>query len=163
MACLCNEKELTDLQKYEQLKEFINQNKDKKGYLIPILHAAQAIFGYLPAEVQNFVAKETNTPVSVVTGVVTFYSYFKIFPTGRHTITICLGTACYVRGAKKIVEEIEKKLGIKIGETTEDRRFSLGVQRCLGACGLAPVIMIDKDVHGRISAKKLNKILEQYK
>jgi NADH-quinone oxidoreductase subunit E len=163
MECLCDEKELTDEQKYEQIKEFINENKNKKGYLIPVLHMAQAIFGYLPPEVQSFVAKEMNTPVSVVTGVVTFYSYFKIFPTGRHTITICLGTACYVRGAKKIMEELEKNLGIKIGETTEDRRFSLGVQRCLGACGLAPVIMIDKDVHGRISAKKLDKILEQYK
>ena len=163
MGCLCKEKELTDEQKYKQLKEFIDENKNKKGYLIPVLHAAQAIFGYLPPEVQNFVAKEMNTPVSVVTGVVTFYSYFKIFPTGRHTITICLGTACYVRGAKKIMEELEKNLGIKIGETTKDRRFSLGVQRCLGACGLAPVIMIDKDVHGRISAKKLDKILEQYK
>jgi NADH-quinone oxidoreductase E subunit len=163
MGCLCNEKELTDEQKYKQLKEFIDENKNKKGYLIPVLHAAQAIFGYLPPEVQNFVAKEMNTPVSVVTGVVTFYSYFKTFPTGRHTITVCLGTACYVRGAKRILEELEKKLGIKIGETTEDERFSMGVQRCLGACGLAPVIMIDKDVHGRISAKKLDKILEQYK
>ena len=163
MGYLCKEKELTDEQKYKQLKEFINENKNKKGYLIPVLHMAQSIFGYLPSEVQNFVAKEMNTPVSVVTGVVTFYSFFKVFPTGRHTITICLGTACYVRGAKKILEELEKKLGIKIGETTEDRRFSMGVQRCLGACGLAPVIMIDKDVHGRISAKKLDKILEQYK
>ncbi len=163
MGCLCNEKELTDEQKYKQLNEFIDENKNKKGYLIPVLHTAQAIFGYLPPEVQNFVSKEMNTPVSVVVGVVSFYSYFKIFPTGRHTITICLGTACYVRGAKKILEELEKKLGIKIGETTEDKRFSMGVQRCLGACGLAPVIMIDKDVHGRISAKKLDKILEQYK
>ena len=163
MGCLCNEKELTDEQKYTQLKEFIDENKEKKGYLIPILHMAQAIFGYLPSEVQNFVAKEMNTPVSVVTGVVTFYSYFKIFPAGRHTITICLGTACYVRGAKKILEEVEKKLGIHIGETTEDRRFSMGVQRCLGACGLAPVIMIDKDIHGRMSVKKLEKILELYK
>lgn len=163
MGCLCNEKELTDEQKYKQLKEFIDENKNKKGYLIPVLHMAQEIFGYLPLEVQNFVAKEMDIPVSVVTGVVTFYSYFKLFPTGRHTITVCLGTACYVRGAKKILEALEEKLGIRIGETTEDKRFSMGVQRCLGACGLAPVIMIDKDVHGRISAKKLDKILEQYK
>jgi len=163
MGCLCNEKELTDEQKYKQLKEFIDENKNKEGYLIPVLHMAQAIFGYLPSEVQKFVAEEMNIPVSVVTGVVTFYSYFKTFPSGRHTITVCLGTACYVRGAKKILEALEEKLEIRIGETTEDRRFSIGVQRCLGACGLAPVIMIDKDVHGRISAKKLDKILEQYK
>jgi len=163
MACICNEKELTDEQKYKQLKEFIDENKVKEGYLIPILHRAQAIFGYLPPEVQNFVAKEMSVSVSMVTGVVTFYSYFKTFPTGRHTITVCLGTACYVRGAKKILEALEEKLGIHIGETTEDRRFSMGVQRCLGACGLAPVVMIDKDIHGRMSVKKIEKILEQYK
>ncbi len=163
MGCLCNERELTNEQKYKQLKEFIDENKNKEGYLIPVLHMAQAIFGYLPPEVQKFVAEEMSTPVSVVAGVVTFYSYFKLFPAGRHTITVCLGTACYVRGAKKILEALEEKLGIKIGETTEDKRFSIGVQRCLGACGLAPVIMIDKDVHGRISAKKIDKILEQYK
>ena len=163
MGCICNEKELTDEQKYKQLKEFIDENKEKKGYLIPVLHMAQGIFGYLPPEVQSFVAREMNVPISMVNGVVTFYSYFKLFPTGRHTITVCLGTACYVRGAKKILEALEEKLGVKIGETTEDERFSMGVQRCLGACGLAPVIMIDKDVYGRISAKKLDKILEQYK
>jgi len=163
MGCLCKEKELTDEQKYAQLKGFIDENKEKKGYLIPVLHMAQGIFGYLPPEVQNFVAKEMDIPVSTVTGVVTFYSYFKTFPTGRHTITVCLGTACYVRGAKKVLEALEEKLGIKIGETTEDRRFSIGVQRCLGACGLAPVVKIDKDIHGRMSAKKLDKILEQYK
>jgi len=163
MTCICDEKEITDEQKYTQLKKFIDDNKEKEGYLIPVLHMAQAIFGYLPPEVQNFVAKEMNVSVSMVRGVVTFYSYFKSFPTGRHTITVCLGTACYVRGAKKILEEIEKKLGISIGETTEDRRFSMGVQRCLGACGLAPVIMVDKDIHGRMSVKKLEKILEQYK
>jgi len=163
MASLCNEKELTNEQKYKQLKEFIGDNKHKKGYLMPVLHMAQTIFSYLSPEVQNFVANEMDTPVSVVHGVVTFYSYFKTFPSGRNTITVCLGTACYVRGAKKILEALEEKLGIKVGETTVDRRFSIGVQRCLGACGLAPVIMINKDVHGRISAKKLDNILEQYK
>ncbi len=163
MECLCNEKELTDEQKYKQLKEFIKENQGKRGYLIPVLHLAQGIFGYLPREVQNFVAKEMDIPVSMVTGVVTFYSYFRTFPTGRHTITVCLGTACYVRGAKKILEELEDQLGIKIGETTEDRRFSIRVQRCLGSCGLAPVIMIDKDIHGRMTAKKLGAILEEYK
>ena len=163
MGCICNEKELTGEQKYKQLKEFIDGNKEKKGYLIPVLHMAQAIFGYLPPEVQNFVAKEMDVSVSMVRGVVTFYSYFRSFPTGRHNITVCLGTACYVRGAKKILESLEKKLGISIGETTKDRRFSIGVQRCLGACGLAPVVMIDKDIHGRMSVKKLEKILEQYK
>jgi NADH:ubiquinone oxidoreductase subunit E len=163
MECFCNEKELTDGQKYIRLKKFIDENRNKKGYLIPVLHMAQTVFGYLPSEVQNFVAREMNISVSIITGVVSFYSYFKLFPAGRHTITVCLGTACYVRGAKKILEALEKKLGVNIGKTTEDRRFSLGAQRCLGACGLAPVIMIDKDIHGRMSSVKLNEILEQYK
>ncbi|MCK5595539.1 NAD(P)H-dependent oxidoreductase subunit E [bacterium] len=163
MECPCKEKKVTDKQKYDQLKEFIDGNRNKKGYLIPVLHMAQAIFGYLSKEVQNFVAREMNISVSIVAGVVTFYSYFKLVPTGRHTVTVCLGTACYVRGANKILDALEKKLGIKIGETAKDRRFSLGAQRCLGACGLAPVIMINKDVHGRISAKKLDAIIEQYK
>ncbi|MCK4400978.1 NAD(P)H-dependent oxidoreductase subunit E [bacterium] len=163
MECLCKEKELTDEQKYDQLKEFIDENRDKKGYLIPVLHKAQTIFGYLSSETRSFVAREMDIAISIVVGVVTFYSYFKLFPAGRHTITVCLGTACYVRGAKKILEALEKKLGIKIGETTEDRRFSLGAQRCLGACGLAPVIMIGKDIHGRMSAQKLDAIVEQYK
>ena len=162
MTCLCNGKELSEEQKYEKLKGFISDNQQKKGYLIPVLHMAQNIFGYLPPEVQEFVSKKMDIPVSIVHGVVTFYSYFKTFPSGRNTITVCLGTACYVRGAKKILEALEEKLGIKVGETTEDRRFSIGVQRCLGACGLAPVIMINKDVHGRVSAKKLDSILEQY-
>jgi len=163
MACICNEKELTMEQKYKQLEAFIVENKDKEGYLIPVLHMAQTIFGYLPPEVQNFVAEKMNVSVSMVAGVVTFYSYFKVFPSGRNTITVCLGTACYVRGAKKILEALEEKLRIKVGETTKDRRFSIGIQRCLGACGLAPVIMINKDVHGRVTAKKLDSILEQYK
>lgn len=163
MTRICDEKEITDEQKYTQLKKFIDDNKEKEGYLIPVLHMAQAIFGYLPPEVQEFVAKEMNVSVSMVRGVVTFYSYFKSFPAGRHTITICLGTACYVRGAKKILEELEEKLGINVGQTTEDRRFSIKVQRCLGACGLAPVVMVDKDIYGRVTTEKINKILEQYK
>jgi len=163
MDCLCNHQEIREVEKYKQLREFITGNRDKKGYLIPALHMAQVIFGYLSDEVQSFIAQEMNIPVSQVKGVVTFYSFFKTSPVGRHHITVCLGTACYVRGSKKILEALEEKLGIKVGETTPDRRFSMGVQRCLGACGLAPVIMIDKDVHGRMTNKKLDIILEQYK
>lgn len=163
MDCLCNQQEISEEEKYKQLKEFITENREKKGYLIPVLHMAQVIFGYLPDEVQDFIAREMNIPTSQVKGVVTFYSFFKTSPAGRHHITICLGTACYVRGSKKILDALEGKLGIKVGETTTDRRFSMGVQRCLGACGLAPVIMIDEDVHGRMTAKKLDAILDQYK
>ncbi len=150
-------------EKYEKLRSFIKGNQEKRGYLIPILYEAQSLFGYLPSEVQRFIAEEMNIAVSEVFGVVTFYSYFKTQPVGRHTITICMGTACYVRGAKKILEALQDKLGIKIGETTEDLRFTLGEQRCFGSCGMAPVIMIDKEVHGRLTPGKLDAILEKYK
>ena len=155
--------ELSDQKAVNQLKEFIRKNKEKKGYLIPVLYEAQSIFGYLPKEVQKLVAYEMNTAESIVMGVVTFYSYFRTQPVGRHTITVCMGTACYVRGAKKILEALEEKLGIKMGETTADRRFSLGTQRCFGSCGMAPVMMVDDDSHGRLSTSKLDQILEQYK
>jgi len=163
MTAKVQETELSLEEKYRQLREFIEDNREKRGFLIPALHKAQEVFGYLPAEVRAFVAEQMEIPVSTVMGVVTFYSFFRMNPVGRHTITVCMGTACYVRGAKKIMEAVEKTLGIKPGETTEDRRFSLGIQRCLGACGLAPVIMIDHDVHGRMTAKKLDQVLELYK
>ncbi|MDD3655641.1 MAG: NADH-quinone oxidoreductase subunit NuoE [Atribacterota bacterium] len=155
--------ECTVEEKYQELGSFIRDNQEKRGYLIPVLYKAQSLFGYLPSEVQKFVAEEMNISVSEVFGVVTFYSYFKTQPVGRHTITICMGTACYVRGAKKILEALENKLGIKIGETTEDLRFTLGEQRCFGSCGMAPVIMIDNEVHGRLTPSKLDAILEKYK
>ncbi len=155
--------ELTVEEKYQQLGDFIRENKEKSGYLIPILYKAQGLFGYLHSEVQRFIADEMNISVSEVFGVVTFYSYFKTQPVGRHTITICMGTACYVRGAKKILEALQDKLGVKMGETTEDLRFTLGEQRCFGSCGMAPVIMVDQDVHGRLTANKLDAILEKYK
>lgn len=154
--------ELTDQEKFIQLRMFIQENKEKKGYLIPVLYKAQSLFGYLPAEVQEFVTQEMGIPVSEAMGVVTFYSYFKTQPVGRHTITVCMGTACYVRGAKKILKALQEKLGIQPGETTADRRFSLGSQRCFGSCGMAPVIMINNDVHGRLSPNKLDQILERY-
>ena len=163
MTTKVQETECLQEEKYQQLREFIDNNIGERGFLIPVLHKAQEIFGYLPAEVRAVIAEQMNIPVSTVMGVVTFYSFFRMNPVGRHTITVCMGTACYVRGAKKIMEAVEKTLGIKIGETTEDRRFSFGIQRCLGACGLAPVIMIDNDVHGRMTEKKLNQVLESYK
>lgn len=147
---------------FKELDAFIAQQKGGRDSLIPILHHAQDLFGFLPMDVQAHVAKALGIPVSEVLGVVTFYHYFSMQPRGRHTVNVCLGTACYVRGAKKVVEALCEELDIKMGETTPDRRFSLTSQRCFGACGLAPVIMIDEDVHGRVTPKKIQSILQQY-
>ncbi len=130
--------------------------------LIPVLQKAQELFGYLPQEVQRHVAGALGLTPGEVGGVVTFYHYFSTQPRGRHTVNICLGTACYVRGAKKVLEALRQELNIELGGTTADLRFSLCSQRCFGACGLAPVVMIDKDVHSRVSPKKLAGILEKY-
>ena len=147
---------------YRQLDEFIaGTNRDREA-LIPVLHKAQELFGFLPIDVQEHVAKRLKLPVSEVYGVVTFYHYFSMQPRGRHTVNLCLGTACYVRGAKKVADALTQELGIKLGETTPDRRFSLTTQRCFGACGLAPVVMINNDVHGRVTAKKISAILAKY-
>ena len=147
---------------YEELDAFMADCPKGRDRLIPVLQKAQELFGYLPVEVQEYVAQALELPVSEVYGVVTFYHYFTMEPRGRHTINVCLGTACYVRGAKKIVEALSENLNIKMGGTTEDRRFSLTTQRCFGACGLAPVIMINDDVHGRVTPKKIAGILAQY-
>ncbi len=147
---------------FTELEEFIRQQPKSRDSLIPVLHKAQDLFGFLPVDVQEFIARRMDIPVSEVYGVVSFYHYFTMQPRGRHTINVCLGTACYVRGAKKVIEALTEELGIKVGETTEDRRFSLSSQRCFGACGLAPVVMINEDVHGRVSAKKIASLLAQY-
>lgn len=147
---------------YKKLDAFIAGRPKGRDELIPVLHKAQELFGYLPAEVQAHVARALGLSVSEVLGVVTFYHYFTMHPRGRHAVNVCLGTACYVRGAKKVVEALCAALKIQMGGTTEDRRFSLTSQRCFGACGLAPVIMIDGHVHGRVTAKKIPAILAQY-
>lgn len=147
---------------YQQLDAFIEQHPRQRDSLIPILHKAQEIFGYLPTEVQEHVAEALDLPAGEVLGVITFYHYFSTEPRGRHTINICMGTACYVRGAKKVAEALSEELGVGMGGTTPDRRFSLTSQRCFGACGLAPVIVIDDKVYGRVSAKKIRGILAEY-
>ncbi len=147
---------------YEDLDAFIAAQPRGRDALIPVLHRAQELFGYLPVEVQEHVARALDLPVGEVYGVVSFYHYFTMQPRGRHSINVCLGTACYVRGAKKVVDALCDHLGIAMGETTPDRRFSLTSQRCFGACGLAPVIMVNDDVHGRVSSKKINEILSRY-
>lgn len=145
-----------------RLDDIISRYKDKPGGLIPVLEEAQVALEYLPIGVQKRIAKGLNLPLSRVYGVVTFYSFFTMTPRGRHTVRVCLGTACYVRGGKAIAEHMVKEFGIKEKETTADRRFTYETVRCLGACGLGPVIVMDEDVHGRVKPGKIKEILSQY-
>ncbi|HET6461832.1 MAG TPA: NAD(P)H-dependent oxidoreductase subunit E [Syntrophales bacterium] len=146
-----------------KLDEIIKKSKDKPGSLIPVLEEAQMVLEFLPMPILQIIAKGLNLPLSRVYGVVTFYSFFTMKPRGKHTLRVCLGTACYVRGGKSIMESVQKELGVKEKETTPDRLFSLESVRCLGACGLAPVIVITEDVHGRMKTQKVRDILNQYR
>ncbi len=145
-----------------ELREYILHEKDKPGALMPVLQKAQDIYGYLPIEVQTIVADMLGISLSEVYGVVTFYTQFSLNPKGEHRISICLGTACYVKGAVKILAALEEKLGIKVGECTPDGLFSLDSCRCVGACGLAPVMMVDEDVYGRMTVDQIDDILQKY-
>lgn len=146
----------------KELREFILKEKDEPGALMPVLQKAQEIYGYLPIEVQTIVADMLGISLSEVYGVVTFYSQFSLNPKGDHRISVCLGTACYVKGADKILEALEEKLEIKVGECTPDGVFSLDSCRCVGACGLAPVMMVDDDVYGRMTVDQIDGILNKY-
>ncbi|MCL1822045.1 MAG: NADH-quinone oxidoreductase subunit NuoE [Prolixibacteraceae bacterium] len=140
----------------------LKYNNDE-GELINILHNAQEKFGYLPAEVQELIAKEMNTSVAKIYGVVTFYSFFTMTPKGKHPISICMGTACYIRGAEQVLDEFKRLLKIEVGQTTGDGIFSLSSLRCVGACGLAPVVMVGEKVYGRVSQQQVIKIISEYK
>lgn len=146
----------------QKLLEMIAKNKDIPGALLPVLHEAQEIYGYLPIEVQQMVADGLNVSLSEVYGVATFYSRFSLTPKGKHQISVCLGTACYVKGSDKVLEEVEKMLGIKSGECTPDGLFSIDSCRCVGACGLAPVMMIDEEVYGKLTPAEVHKIIANY-
>ena len=135
---------------------------NKPGELINILHEAQHTVGYLPIEVQAVIARKLNIPVSRVYGGVTFYAFFTMTPKGKHPISICLGTACYVRGSEKILEEFKRTLGIDVGETTADGKFSLDCLRCVGACGLAPVAMVGEKVYGHLNPADIKKIIQEF-
>ncbi|MBW1798164.1 MAG: NAD(P)H-dependent oxidoreductase subunit E [Deltaproteobacteria bacterium] len=145
-----------------RVDEMIHRYADKPGSLIPILEECQEIVGYVPVELQEYVARELNIPGSTVYGVVTFYSFFSMVPKGRHTIKVCMGTACYVRGIGEVLNRICSEFKMDVGGTTKDRRFSLEAVRCLGACGLAPVIVVNDDIHGDVSAGKIMDILGGY-
>ena len=136
---------------------------NQEGELINVLHKTQESFGYLPPEVQQVIAKELNISQAKVYGVVTFYTFFTMKPKGKHKISVCMGTACYVRGAEKVVDELKKELNIKVGEITPDGEFSLDCLRCVGACGLAPVMLIGEKVYGRIEPKDVKGILDSYR
>ena len=147
---------------FEQLGNVVDLYKGKEGSLIQILHAAQGIFGYLPLEVQTYISEKTGVPLADVTGVVSFYSFFSSQPRGEHSIRVCLGTACYVRGGKEIVDFLRERLGCELGGTTADGKFTFEVARCIGACGLAPAMMIDDTVYKQVNINKLEKILSNY-
>jgi len=146
-----------------ELKEYIDSVKDVDGSLMQVLHKAQDIFGYLPIEVQKFISSELDVSLAEVYGVATFYTQFAIEPKGKHKIGVCLGTACYVKGAQLIMDKLTKELNVKVGGTTQDNLFTFEATRCLGCCGLAPVMMIDQDVYGKLEPKKIPEILAKYK
>ncbi len=151
-----------EVQAFERIANVIDLYKGKEGSLIQVLHLAQEIYGYLPREVQVFISKNMNIPLSEISGVVSFYSFFSSVPKGEHTIRVCLGTACYVRGGKRVIEGLQEKLGVDLGNTTEDGKFTLEVARCIGSCGLAPAIMIDGKVYKQVNVNKLDSILSSY-
>ena len=147
----------------EKLIAMINDYKGIKGSMMPILQQAQEIYGYLPIEVQKIIARETGASIEEIYGVVSFYSQFKLNPNGKYAIAVCLGTACYVKGSGDLLEEISKELDLPNGSTSRDGKYSLEASRCIGACGLAPVLTINGDVYGRLTTKDIPDILAKYK
>lgn len=160
--CSCME-EASEEQLLARLDEVLKEYHDKPGSLIPVLQIAQGIFGYLPESALKKISLGLNKSYSEVAGVVGFYSFFSTVPRGKHLVRVCLGTACYVRGGKRVLDVLKQKLGIDVGGTTPDRMFSLDVARCFGACGLAPAISIDDEVHQRVKPARINEILDQYR
>jgi len=148
---------------YNQLKEVIAEKKNVRNPLIEILRVAQDIFGYLPIEVQEFIANEMNIPASHIYGVVTFYNFFSMTPRGKYNLNVCIGTACFVKGAPRLIQMLSDELGIQMGETTKDGLFTMTAVRCVGACSLAPVFVIGEDTFGRIDSKdKVAEIIKRY-
>ena len=145
------------------LDAFISKLEDKESSLIKVLYQAQHIFGYLPRDVLFFIGEKLDIPTAKIYGVVTFYSYFTTVPKGRSQIKVCMGTACFVRGAEKIANGLEQQLNLKMGETSGDQRFSLESLRCVGACGLAPVVLVNDTVYGKVAVEDISKIISECK
>jgi len=160
-TCTCGG-EATESQLMERLDEVLTEYQGKPGALIPVLQIAQGIFGYLPPNVLKRIALRMGKSYSEVAGVVSFYAFFSTHPRGKHLIRVCLGTACYVRGGKQVLETMRKELGIEVGETSPDGLFSLEVARCFGACGLAPAMCIDEEVYKRVRPARIREILASY-
>ncbi len=162
VQCQCGE-EVSEEELLARLDSVLTEYRNKPGALIPVLQIAQGIFGYLPESALKRIALGLNKSYSEVAGVVSFYSFFSTTPRGKNLVRVCLGTACYVRGGKRVLDTLKQKLGIDVGETTEDRLFTLEVARCFGACGLAPAIMINDDVHHRVKPSKMETVLSKYR
>ena len=155
-------------EKFAELQKAIDEHKDQKGALMPVLQAAQGIFGCVPMDVQEYIADALGTTLSDVYGVATFYSQFSLQPKGKYVVGVCMGTACYVRGAQKVLDRVQKELGVEVGSTTDDSLFTIQATRCLGACGLAPVMMITSEekgseVYGRLTPEEIPAILAKYR
>jgi len=148
--------------RFEKVKDITKKFKVMKGALIPVLHEVQKIFGYLPEQALQIVSEELNIPMSEIYGVSTFYSQFTLEPKGEHIIRVCLGTACYVKGSQGILNRLSQELNVEVGKTTADGKFTLEATRCLGACGLAPVMTIDEKVYGRVTLDDIRRILDEY-
>lgn len=155
-------KNILTQENFDKLEQYIIENKERPGALMPILQEGQKIFGALPLEVQTMISEKLNVPLAEIYGVVTFYSQFTLEPMGDYLVGVCLGTACYVRGAQAIMDRISSELNLKVGATSADGKYSLQATRCIGACGLAPVITVNEDVYGRISEKDVPTILAKY-
>jgi NADH:ubiquinone oxidoreductase subunit E len=149
-------------EKMEKLEQIILQHKDQQGSLIPILHETQELFGYIPEEAQKKISEVLNVPLAEIFGVATFYSRFTLNPRGKNTISVCLGTACYVKNSQGVLDKLNEELKVATGSTTEDNKFTLEATRCLGCCGLAPVMMINDDVYGKLVPEDIPNILKKY-
>lgn len=159
-TCRCGEE--TDAEKRVRVNDIIDEFKDREGSLIQILHMAQGVYGYLPMDIQQLIAERLDLPLSQVYGVSSFYSFFSTQPRGEYVIRVCMGTACYVRGSTKILKRLTEMLDVEVGGTTTDRKYTLEVMRCMGACGLAPAIMINDEVIRQVNPDKLHRILEKF-
>ncbi len=152
-----------DIEKLKELDAYIESLEDKEGNLIHVLHKGQSLFGYLPENLQLYIARKIGLPASKVNGVVSFYSFFTQKPRGKHTISMCMGTACYVKGADKIFDAFKAELNVGNNEMTEDKMFTIKDIRCVGACGLAPVVLVDDKVYGHVTVEQVKEIIDKYR